>query len=169
MRRLERLALWIFASYALCGCTRTTEVKTEAHEELQQVTQQRESQVVTQTVQTGPETITTTTEEYEAVPVVAQDEVPGTPKPRPPSVPVLVKRIVTVDQRGPVLAETHSVAKEAAQTVTSKKADAKTDTTRTTRYGPPWWLLAVGGVVLAAAGYAVWRFSLFGRIAKLLA
>jgi hypothetical protein len=107
---------------ALAACARTSQVKSEAsvHETTQE------------TVQTGPETITTTVEEYAAPEEVAGRSVtPGsvavlpsgepsaslseaprqTPQPHaslPPHGP-LVKRTVTVDERGPVTATRGSV------------------------------------------------------------
>lgn len=180
---MKRLALWLLLGYALCGCTRTVEVKAETHAELQQETRQRETQAVSSTVQTGPETITTTVEEFEmpqgsplagdTAPnrVLTISELadarptmfPADAQKMPPAA-VMVKRTVIVDQRGPVVATTRAVDKEIANTTLAAKVDEKKDLKRTTRYGPAWWVWVSAAVALGLAVWLVWRFSLPGKI-----
>lgn len=157
---MKRLAL-----IALLGCTRSSEVKTEAKTDL------RAEENVTQTVQTGPETITTTTEEY-AIPNLAATEVSRdgdsqilTRRRSAPrdggakTVPtLLVKRTVVVDQRGPVIDTTVAAA------TTTVATDSHSDATKASSVGLSWKFYAAGVLVvllLAGAAYVLWRAKMF--------
>lgn len=180
MRRLHRLAVWILLTIGLCGCTFSKEKKEDEHLALQEHATRKGEQQATETVRTGPETITTTTEEYEDT-----NEPPQVPAAPPdgglplwccsstvdqmralrPIGRVLVKRTVTVDQRGPVVAIKASSATE------SGCEDVGLDLTKHTEddsntspalAGYLWMALAVAAVV--GAGWLAWKFSLPGKI-----
>lgn len=152
---------WL-ALIALLACTRSSEVKTEAKTDL------RAEENVTQTVQTGPETITTTTEELESG---ARESNPperlGRPLPEPIGQPridnmpprlVLVKRTVVVDQRGPVIDTTVAAA------TTTVATAAHSDTTKASSVGISWKFYAAGVLailLLAGAAYVLWHAKVF--------
>lgn len=166
-----RWLLLFFATPALLcdSCTRSSEVKTEAKTEL------RAEENVTQTVQTGPETITTTTEEYvflekETAPAgavstsangehIALVTAPHTAEVRTlPQTPILVKRTVVVDQRGPVIDTTVAAA------TTAVAAVAHSDATKASSVGLSWKFYAAGALailLLAGAAYVLWHAKVF--------
>lgn len=188
MRRLKKLAVWAFCTYCFCGCTRTVEVKAETHETASLVEQQLSKEKVVETVQVGPETITTTVEEYEPCEPTECDASPdgGAPAAIPtlnggiaptrsaaavrgaPHAPILLKRTVTVDQRGPSIDTKATEATASSSATQAIKLDSKTETTTKTRYGPALWLLALLAAALALVGWLAFKFSLFGRIAAFL-
>lgn len=167
MKRFEAWAIWLILGTGLCGCTRTSEVKTSEKTAFQQELKGRERDRSTEVVQTGPETITTTVEEWGA----AEDfGPPGAPAPVATGIPVgirpaiqvapaphLVKRTVTVDQRGPSTdIKTGTVTKVETASLTEKQEKAS-DTKKRTSYWPPWWLWACGAALLGLGGWALKR------------
>lgn len=161
-RRHVAPSLAIFASCV--GCTRTTEAKVDEHLALREHQAHQAVEHETETVQTGPETITTTIEEYD-------DDDPGSDSStdggvagggdarRAPDVarraavaPRLVKRTVTVDQRGPVVAIKAREAQETSSEDVGLDMTYKGSTTTKTSYWPPWWVFAGGAVLLVLVG-----------------
>lgn len=155
---------------ALLACTRSSEVKTEAKTEL------RAEENVTQTVQTGPETITTTTEEYgapqknEAAQATGGLSVQGEVEqgdrtqtkaehPKKTSAGLtLVKRTIVVDQRGPVIDTTVAAATMAVAKI------ANSDATKDSSVGLSWKFYAAGVLailLLAGAAYVLWHAKVF--------
>lgn len=176
-----RLSFLLVAAL-LVNCTRTVEVKAETHETASLVEKQLSKEKVVETVQVGPETITTTVEEFEIAPPLLLSSGQHLPSfdgpeqsagpvsargaaPIMPPAPILVKRTITVDQRGPSIDTKASEATASSSATQAIKLDSKTETTTKTRYGPPLWLLALLAAALALVVWLVWRFSLFGRIA----
>lgn len=155
------------------GCTRTSEVKTDDKLDVQQEVKARSTEQTAETVQTGPETITTTTEEYTDadVPDAVVGPAPGVAaRSAGAVVPVraqlpasrLVKRTVTVDQRGPVLDTKNAVTQTAKDTSLAEKQEKASDTKKKTSYWPPWWVWALGACGVAL-GIAVARKTLLGK------
>lgn len=160
---------------ALAGCTRTVETRAESalREDVAVRAEARER--VTEVTKSGPETITTTVEEWEvgsvaSVQAPSLDPVANQRREQGASLPqraALVKRTVTVDQRGPVVDTRHEAASSTATATASIVASSKSSTESKTSYWPPAGLLVFLGIAVAGGGYVVWRFSLFGRLAKL--
>lgn len=193
LRIIERCALWGLLTIGLCGCTRTSEVKTSEKTAFQQELKGRERDRSTEVVQTGPQTVTTTVEEFAvatpeearevalagsadtssgAAPAIRpahagvgiQGAAPASPH---QGFPLLVKRTVTVDQRGPVVATKTEVATKVESASLTEKQEKAITTKKRTSYWPPWLAMLGVAVAVGGAAYAAWRFSLFGRLAKL--
>lgn len=171
MTRLERLVLWLLLGYGFCGCTRTVETRAESTLQATQAVQEKASETTTETVQTGPETITTTVEEWAAAPAaqVSSRNQAAADHPRPgaesaAAPPILVKRTVTVDRRGPILDVKASVETSSLKSQQSIQATTKTATKATTSYWPPAWLLATlaGLLTLGLALLRGWLKMPFG-------
>lgn len=137
--------------------------------------------MTTETRSEGPETITTTVEEWEVPvlhdgatgvaraasessatsavaqsvehrPLAGREAVGSTPIGGPlAGAVVLVKRTVTVDQRGPILDTKRQTEKEASSATQTVQAEAKSATVVKTSYSWPLWLW--GGIV--AVGIAL--------------
>jgi hypothetical protein len=137
----------------LVGC------KTSHSLDVQQEAHSTEGLAVEQTVQTGPETITTTVEEFETGGLPAGDgAAPKSAKPltqQPPTLPhapVLVKRTVTVDQRAPAVAETHIEANGSLEEKSGLKKEDKAAPAAGCMLGLGFW----GAIAIAAVlGVAV--------------
>lgn len=171
------LALTLAVLFLCAGCTRTTETRAEQHIAVQETQATKASEKTTEVVQTGPETITTTTEEFEEPPSpvpagpLAAAEQNGSQHPdgRPaPGRPFLVKRTVIVDHRDPITDTKTETARQASTEATTATLEAKTSKdTKTAPSLAGWlWLLLIGAGVLAVAGLA-WKFSLPGRLMAL--
>jgi hypothetical protein len=130
-----------------------------------------------ETVQTGPETITTTTEEFEVPGPLSPDgsspphqrvyelggiekhasdglTAPAHPDQRSvPAAPVLVKRTVVVDQRGASLATKNESSTQAKTASLSEKQEKASDTKKKTSYWPPLWMWLAGAVLLGRGGW----------------
>lgn len=174
---------WL-AVVLICGCTFSKEKKEDEHLAVQEHATQKLDEQSTETKQSGPETITTTTEEYEdadepgdvrggdldgGLPVGPVHQ-PGhqVDAPRPIG-RVLVKRTVTVDQRGPVV-DTKTV-----QAQETGCEDVGLDLTRHTETktkdapalaGYLW--MALAAAVVAGGAWAAWKFSLPGKLLALV-
>lgn len=179
MKPLEKMAVLALLTLGFCGCTRTSEVKAEEKIAVQEEVKARSTEQTAETVQTGPETITTTVEEYEepenatgsapvsrVEPVGKSDNAPMAHPTaegatiRPPG--VLVKRTVVVDQRGPVL-DTKSAVTQTAKTASlTGKQESTSDTKKSTKWGVPRWLWALGACGVAL-GIAIVRKTLLGK------
>jgi hypothetical protein len=168
---------------AALACTKSVQVKTDEHVQEQDHKQTSADTQTTETVQSGPETITTTVEEFEA----PEQQTPSVAPPTAPSVsgagaatvarfrgsdsgainmppvPILVKRTITVDQRGTLIATTATNAKEAVSEDLGLDMTNHTKTATKTRYGPSFfvWIALAAGVV--AAGWAAYKFTPWGR------
>lgn len=180
--RFSLLGLWLIA------CTHSRVERHEASAELHETVQATTDQRVDETVQRGPETITTTVEEFAYAPQdglaaahesgLAPDEPAGPPgAAHPQPVPrgareiaggsgggplageILVKRTVTVDQRGTVTETIAAEAKGASTAALAVKVKDKGSVADSTRWGPPWWVYALVGVALAGAGYVAWKLK----------
>lgn len=171
-------ALAIFTS--CCACTFTRDKKDDEHLAVQEHAEQQLAEHEQETKQTGPETITTTIEEYD-------DDDPGSDsgtdggvagggEPRgAPDVarratvaPHLIKRTVVVDQRGPVVDTKTREAQEAGS------EDVGLDMTRhievKTKDAPAlagWLWIALAVAAVAGVGWAAWKFSLPGKVVSL--
>lgn len=151
-----------------------------------------ETATVTQRVETGPETITTTVEEWVPGPsspdgsdpragaqstnsaVSIGGRVPAAPprgygsNPTLPAHPVLVKRTTIVDQRGPASTDTHVEAAGASETHAEVKGEAKSESKHT--FAPAGLFALLGALwpwlllagAVAALGY--WRKGLVGAV-----
>lgn len=115
----------------------------------------------TETIQTGPETITTTVEEFasgtaDAGSVRAASALPGS---EPASV-VLVKRTVTVDQRGPALQQTTLQGNRDADTqrLKTKDSDTQASSKSATSAGCTFGLGVWGLVALGVLGAGAWLY-----------
>lgn len=161
MTRLERLAVWALLTLGLCGCTRTVETRSESALRADVATRAEAATSTTETVTSGPETITTTTEEYEVgaapisgPPLLSASETAGDAGsstaravPLPPRA-ALIKRTVVVDQRGPVVDTRHEVGTASRTATATLVATAKTTRAERTSYWPPWWLWLAGAVLV---------------------
>lgn len=157
---------------ALAGCTRTVETRAESalREDVAVRAEARER--VTEVTKSGPETITTTVEEWEvgsvaSVQAPSLDPVANQRREQGASLPqraALVKRTVTVDQRGPVVDTRHEAASSTATATASIVASSKSSTESKTSYWPPWWLFAGGAGLLVLSGWAAWKFTPLGRL-----
>lgn len=180
MRLRDCVAPWALLTIGLCGCTRTKDVRAEEHATLQETRSATMQRDIVKTVQTGPETITTTTEEFEvgagSNAQATQADAPanvgqrehrvGNPEDAgvAPRAPFLVKRTVTVDQKGPTVTAIAAEAKGASSAALAATDDKKLEEKTTTRWGPPWWVWALLAAVVAGAAWAAWKFSLPGRV-----
>lgn len=168
----------------LCACTFSKEKKEDEHLTVQEhATEQRDRQA-TEVKQIGPETITTTTEEYEDADepgdVRSGDPDGGLPvgpvrqsghqvdAPRPIG-RVLIKRTVVVDRRGPVVDTKTTQAEETGCEDVGLDLTRHVETTSKTSpalAGYLWMALAAAAVV--GAGWLAWKFSLPGKLLALL-
>lgn len=145
----------------------------------------RAEQAQTETRTEGPETITTTIEEYEdgapqeASPQGAAgrlhvqmveapqqgsgNEQASAQHPPQASTGRIVRRTVTVDQRGPVTDVKRESASETGSEDIGLDMTKHTEEKSSTSYWPPWWLLAGGVLGVAGAGWAAYRFTPWGR------
>lgn len=184
MRPAERLALWVLLTLGLCGCTFSKEKKEDEHLAVQEHATQKADVRETETKQTGPETITTTIEEYDdgdsgvgpgadggvtwsgvtlGAPVVAGREA------APPVGPRHYKKTTIVDQRGAV---TDTKAREAEEIGTEDVGLDMTYHGETKTKDAPalagWLWIAVAVAAVAGLGGAAWKFSLPGKVLSLL-
>lgn len=175
MKRFEAWAIWLILGTGLCGCTRTSEVKTSEKTAFQEELKGRERDRSTEVVQTGPETITTTVEEWgpaaaEEVKSGSRESNPpsrfGRPMPEPlgqtrtaslPPPAVLIKRTVTVDQRGPSTDTKTNVATKVESASLTEKQEKASDTKKRTSWWPPIWMWACGAALLGLGGWALKR------------
>lgn len=146
-------------------------------------------------MQQGPETITTTVEEFAAPASLSAPGFDGALSLAPPpsnasqlgiglhvggskpsatatdslpSAPILVKRTVTVDQRGPITDTKAENAKAASGGKRNEQEEADTDETTKTRAGPsPFFWLGIGSGLVLAVGLAL-KFNLFGKLLALV-
>lgn len=179
-RRHVAPALAIFASCV--GCTRTTEARIDEHLALQEHAAQKLDEHETETRQTGPETITTTTEEYEdgdlgidpgaAGGVAGSDAAIGVPvvagRPASPVAPRLVRRTVVVDQRGPIVDTKAREVQETGSEDVGLDMTYEGSTTTKTSYWPPWWVFVGGTAVLALASWAAYKFTPLGKLVAMV-
>lgn len=165
---MKRLALML----ALASCTRTVETRSESAVQATVAVEERASSTLDEVVQTGPETITTTTEEWETPPLSLNSgqHLPSFDGPEQSAGPVsargatpilppqahLVKRTVTIDQRGPILDAKRQTSTEASSATQTVKSEEKAATVTKTSYWPPWWLWVALAASLAG-GVAVLR------------
>lgn len=161
----------------LCCCTRTKEVHEQENVEQQATVQTATEKQFDETLQRGPETITTTTEEYEdadpsavvrggesdggfaAVPVlpVHSQQLVGVAQ------PVLIKRTVVVDQRGAVTDTKTAEAKGASTAAFAATDDKKIDEKTVTKSGPSFlFFLALGSGLTIALGVC-WKLGLLAK------
>ena len=160
-------ALLMFVLAALGGCTRTFETRSESSSSAVQQEQASQKERVVETRTEGPEVVTTTVEEYEQ-PAVEGSSLRGSgPASEPqsggvsPAVPhtgnpILVKRTVTVDQRGPVVDTRSAVETSSLKAISEVHTASQTASKEKTSYWPPWpvWL---AGAASLALGYAALR------------
>jgi cobalamin biosynthesis Mg chelatase CobN len=149
----------------LAACAHRSEVRTEAsvHETTQE------------TVQTGPETITTTVEEFVVAPEpsMSADQANhagrspiASKEPQPPGTTQveairsthLVKRTVTVDERGPVTATSTDTKQAATKTEASNSSTPQLPAVKCGFGGSVWGLVVL--LVLLGAAFALWRLKL---------
>lgn len=177
---MKRLALLL----VLCACSFSKEKQDDEHLAVQEHAAQKLDEHETSTMQAGPETITTTTEEYEdvdeSVLVRSGDAGGGLPvgpvhqfghqvdAPRPIG-RVLIKRTVVVDQRGPVV---ETKTREAEETGAE---DVGLDMTRHTEMASKtspalagWLWMALAAAAVVGAGWLAWKFSLPGKLLALI-
>lgn len=167
-----------------CACTFTRDKKDDEHLAVQEHAAQKLDEHETETKQTGPETITTTTEEYEDAdePVLVRsgDAGGGLPvgpvlqsghqvdAPRPIG-RVLVKRTVTIDQRGPVVATKTREAEETGAEDVGLDMTRHTETTSETSPALAGWLwMALAAAAVVGGGWLAWKFSLPGKLLALI-
>lgn len=161
--RLALLSLLLVA----CAHSHSEEARSEAHSD---VTSQATQQVETTTTRSeGPERVVTTTEEYGA-PQEAATETPAGGLPAvqaaqrrsgqegaaaggAPATPVLIRRVVRVEERGQVTQQTVVNAQAASQTHAAAETHAEAKESSKTSWWPPWWLY----VVAAGIAYTAWR------------
>lgn len=113
----------------------------------------------TRTVQTGPETITTTVEEFvqEAPPRAGPVSAPTAARAPASGPPAIIRRTVTVDQRGPSLQQTTLNAQASTETHATAALASEAHSSKKTSWWPPWWLWLGAAAAIAGAAYAVWR------------
>lgn len=187
LRPLEKLAVGLLLSLWFCGCTFSKEKKEDEHLAVQEHAAQKLDEHETETRQTGPETITTTIEEYEdADPgmglgadggVAGSGASLGAPvvddRAAPSAVAAgasrFIRRTVIVDQRGPIIEtkarETQETGSEDVGLDMTRHLDTESKTSPALA-GYLWMLAAVAAVV--GIGWAAWKFSLPGKILGLL-
>lgn len=150
------------------GCAHSSEKQAEAHEAVNATETAKASGSFAETKVEGPETITTTVEEWadveappirEAPPLSAQSEAGEATPTRgggetylPPRA-ALIKRTITVDQRGPVSTTIAARATEATREAVQATREVKTDQRSKWSALVPWWLWLVG---LVALGGGAW-------------
>lgn len=176
-----------YAAYAIgcclsiCACTHTSQIKAESHRSLEKHSEKQAEEKTVETVRTGPETITVTVEEYEVAPgpsvptesaaahvstrnqAAAARPAAGAESAAAPL--ILVKRTVTVDQRGPVLDVKRADDTQAVKEASTETLDAKTATKTKTAPALAGWLyvaLAVGALVVV--GGTAWRLTPWSRV-----
>lgn len=155
-----------WALLALCACTFTRDKKDDEHLTVQEHATVRAEQAQTETKTEGPETITTTVEEWAEEPAAALDAGAAAPVVRPSAsaaAPRILRRTTTVDQRGPVTDVKRESASEMGSEDIGLDMTKHTEEKSSTSYWPPWWLLAGGVLGVAAAGWAAYRFTPWGR------
>lgn len=170
-------ALWWFKAICLvpllCCCTRTKEVHEQEHAAAQATVQTASEKQFDETLQRGPETITTTVEEYEDAAVLAGSPDGGTADhPVIPAAaghvggvvqPVLIKRTVVVDQRGAVTDTKTAEAKGASTAAFAATDDKKIDEKTVTKSGPSFlFFLALGSGLTIALGVC-WKLGLLAK------
>lgn len=187
LRPLEKLAVGLLLSLWFCGCTFSKEKKEDEHLAVQEHAERRADEHEIETKQTGPETITTTIEEYEdgdhgmglgaAGGVAGSGSALGAPvvagRAAPPAVaagaPRFIRRTVIVDQRGPVVETKAREIQETGSEDVGLNMTRRLDTESKTSpaLAGYLWMLAAAAAV-AGIGWAAWKFSLPGKILGLL-
>jgi hypothetical protein len=183
MNRLERVAMWVLLTLGLCGCAHT--LKQEAHVDIKEA----DREVVTTTTQTGPETITVTVEEFEALTAAPKEVMPSAPATVAPNgmhLPILripatrgavtqpehgplVKRTVTVDQRAPATTETRVESRQAVELKAWAKDEESSRPAGFFAFLSAFWpLLPVGLVVVAGVVLWIMKPPFLGWLWKLL-
>lgn len=169
---------WLAFALLLCGCAHKHAEEHSASAEIHETARiEQETHSIT-TVQRGPETITTTVEEFAPLPSVEASDIPradtargATPmglQPPPtarvdmlPRAPILVKRTIIVDQRGPASTTIAAEAKGASTAAIAAEAEAHDKLRTSTSVGPSPLAWALIALALAGAGLAAWKLRRF--------
>lgn len=192
MKRLEQLAVLALLTLGFCGCTRTSEVKTDEKLAVQEEVHEKGRERTSETVQTGPGETTIYKFALPQAPIDAEDHEqwgddnsadaalgasvghpsvqPSASKMQqahremhddglPPHGPLVELDVIDT---GPVL-DTKSAVTQTAKTASlAEKQESKIDKTKTTKWGLPWWLWALGACGVAL-GIAIVRKTLLGK------
>lgn len=179
----------LFLLLAICyACSFSKEKKDDEHMVAQEHATQKLDEHETETKQTGPETITTTVEEYEMPQgsPLAGDTAPNRVLPisgladaRPtmfpadarkmPPAAVMVKRTVIVDQRGPVVATKTREAEETGAEDVGLDMTRHTEMASKTSPALAGWLwMALAAAAVVGGGWLAWKFSLPGKLLALI-
>jgi len=159
------------------ACKTASSASSHATAQVEQQTDASGKVTTTETVTSGPETVTTTTEEYGLEDASPRADAPVGPRPAPATGPgfesgealatvrrrgPLVKRTVVVDQRSPAVAVTRAEGTTATETRTEVKTDTQAQTAHSNApsglFGSLlglWPLLLLA--ILALAGWIGWR------------
>ena len=157
MRRAALLLL-------LVGCKTTSSAESHASVDATTDRDTTAAKTVTSRVETGPETVTTTVEEFApAAEVDAGTPDAGQPPPRPRR--ILVKRTVIVDTKAPVVADTRTEATRATEQHSEVKGETQAKSAHTMApvgifavLAGLWpWLLVAAFVVAGVVGWRVIR------------
>lgn len=192
MTRLERLAIWALLTLGFCGCTRTTETRSESAVQATAAVQEKASSTLDEVVQTGPSTTTVykfalpesgktkaglassdpsgmppDQDDYSALVSSARHSVAtGRTVQRTDHLPThgaLVE--MDVIQTGPVLDTKRQTSAEASSATQTVKSEEKATTkTKTAPALSLYVWLALAVVVLALIGWAAWKMSPLGKI-----
>lgn len=187
MKWLDRLAVWALLTIGLCACTFTRDKKDDEHLAVHEHQEQKLDRQSNEVKQSGPETITTTVEEYEVESAGIEPALPANVAPemdqpgigpsastKPPrnqatAAHVLVKRTVTVDQRGPVVDTKTVQAQETGCEDLGLDMTRHTETTSKTSPALAGYLwMALAAAAVAGAGWLAWKFSLPGKLLALI-
>ena len=154
------------ALIALCvACKTASSASSHATAQVEQQTDASGKVTTTETVRTGPETVTTTTSEYAApaaVPPLSDPVTKASAAVRPLHRGPLIRRTVVVDVRAPAVAVTRAEGTTAVETRTETKTEATAQTQRSN--APAGLLGSLVGLwpilllaILLLAGWIGWR------------